>query len=150
VKNYYLLSSLAAGPVIVERIVAKIDASDYDRLSDPERFSFREGIAHLADWEPILLGRLKAAIENPGSTVQGIDESVRAIEQNYSAKDPVAEAERFKTLRQETLTFLRERSEDDWRLEVTHTEKGLMNLFDQAVTLLGHDTYHIEHLTQYL
>jgi hypothetical protein len=148
--NYYLLSSLEAGAVIVERIVGRIDDAKYDVRTDPERFSFREAVAHISDWEPILFGRLKAALDNPGSTVQGIDEGQRALDMSYAKTDPLAEARRFAELRRETVQWLRDRTADEWRLEVTHTEKGRMSLFDQAVTLLGHDTYHIEHLTQYL
>jgi hypothetical protein len=148
--NPYLYPGLRLGPMAIERIVQKIDASRYDQRTDPDRFSLREAVAHLADWEPILLGRMKMAVDAPGSTISGIDEGQRSIAQGYNSKDPVQEALRYRELREETIRFLQARSPEDWSKTVIHSERGLQTLEDQASLLLGHDHYHLEHLTQYL
>lgn len=148
--NPYLLSSLRQGPVIVRRIVGRIERKQWDRKTDPERFSFREGVAHLADWEPIFLERMKMAIAESGSAVKGIDEGIRAEEMGYSGTSPLLEAARFVQAREQTIAFLGSLMQPHWSLTITHSEKGAQTIADQASMLVCHDTYHIEHLLQYL
>ncbi len=38
----------------------------------------------------------------------------------------------------------------DWGKAIVHSERGQMTTYDQANMMLGHDMYHIEHLSQYL
>lgn len=147
--NAYLFPGLEFGPVIVERLVSQIPAARYDEKTEPSRFTLREAISHLADWEPILRDRIKLAVERPDSPVQGMDESVRAIERNYQGLDVQEQLSQFKQERAATIAYLRSLTTDDWSKAVVHNEKGRQTVADQANQLLGHDLYHIEHLTQF-
>lgn len=145
----YLLPVLEFTPTILERMLDQTPASAIDRKTDPNRFTLREAIAHLADWEPIFLERVRAGVDNPGAKVFGIDESQRAIDQGYESWDPRESLRKFKAARKTTAEYLRSLSADDWESTVTHNEKGLMTAYDQANMLLGHDIYHLEHASQF-
>ena len=56
----YLLSALAGTPVVADRLLLDVHADDprWDFRPEPDRFTLREVVAHLADWEPIHLERL--------------------------------------------------------------------------------------------
>jgi hypothetical protein len=149
-RNTYLLIGLTAAPLAIQRIVDAVPAERWDDQTDLSRFSFRESIAHLSDWEPILLERLRAAIVKPGSTINAYDESLRAVQNNYKASNPVEEAARLLDRREITVRFIREQAEGHWANTVIHPERGELSLYDLANVILGHDHYHIEHLTQYL
>lgn len=146
----YLIKGLAAGPAIVERLVALVPESRYDEKTDPGRFSFREAMAHLAEWDLINLDRLRRGVQEPGCTVQGFDESQKAIDGNYQATDPVEQARLFAERRKDVVAFVKSLTPEDWTKIYYHSERGEQTVHDQAVNILGHDTYHIEHFTQYL
>lgn len=148
--NPYLWHGMNLGPIAVQRIVKQVPESKWDTTADPGRFTFREAVAHIADWEPILLWRMQRAVEEPGCHVPAKDESERAEEAEYENWDPVESAQKFVEARAETVKFLQGLKPEDWSKAVSHPEKGVIDVYDQANTLLGHDMYHVEHLLQYL
>lgn len=146
----YLMPSLELTPSILERIVAIAPKDRYDETTDPNRFTLREAIAHMADWEPIFVQRIQAGIKENGAPVMGIDEGQRAIDQKYENWDLQESVRKFRAARQETVRFLRSLTPEQWQSEVVHNEKGRVNAYDQANMLLGHDIYHIEHAFQFV
>ncbi len=147
--NAYLFPGLEFGPRIVERLVAQIPASRHDEKTNPDRFTLREAIAHLADWEPILRARIEKAIAEPNSPVNGIDEGIRAEEQGYGSWDVAEQLAVFKKERAKTIATLQTLAPEDWGKAIVHNEKGRQTVADQANQLLGHDLYHIDHLTEF-
>jgi hypothetical protein len=145
--NPYLLPVLEYGPEIVRRLVMQMEPSRLDEPTSPDRFSSREVIAHLADWEPILLARMHKAIESPGAVIEAYDEGEMAVTHGYSRSNIQEQLASFASHRHATAEFLRGLADEDWDKAVTHPERGLMTLRDQANMLLGHDLYHIEQLT---
>jgi hypothetical protein len=148
--NAYLLSSLRKGPVIVQWIVAHASPEIYDTKTDPERFSFREAVAHLADWEPILQDRMRLIKYNPGSLMPAYDEGQRAIQLNYSAVDPKEAVARWQAAREESVRFFESEGPGSWDAVAVHAERGEVSLYDLANMEVAHDTYHVEHLLQFL
>jgi hypothetical protein len=150
VMHPYLLPSLELSPKAFERIVSQIPEKRYDEHTDPNRFTLREAIAHLADWEPIFLQRIQAGVDAPGAAVQGMDEGQVAIEKNYVSWDVKESLRIFAEARAHTVRYLRVLTTAQWESTVVHNEKGPMSAYDQANMLLGHDIYHIEHATQFM
>ncbi len=148
--NPYLMRTLAMGPVMLKELLEVLPDSLFDVKEDPERFSLREAVAHLADWEPINLARMQMAVQSPGATIQGIDESERAVERGYANANPRFQIEQFAERRGLSLAFLNSLLPEQWAFTVVHTEKGTMTLYDQANMMLAHDVYHVEHLLRYL
>src|SRR3984885_1867781 len=148
--NAYLLSSLEKGPIIVRWIVDYASPEVYDTKTDPERFTFREAVAHLADWEPILHDRMAQIRDRPGSTLTPYDEVQRAIDENYAAVDPKEAVERWAKDRAESVRFFREEGPDHFDKAALHPERGQISLYDLAHPKVPHDTYHIEQLLQFL
>ena len=146
--NPYLLLGLEAGPRIIQTLVNQIERHRHDEPTHENRFTPREVIAHLADWEPILLERMKIGVQSPGATVDGIDEGQRAIDQGYANKEVAVECDSFKTCRALTVAWLAERSPADWDKYIVHNERGNQTVRDLANTLLAHDVYHIDQLCE--
>lgn len=138
------------GPSSIKWIVDHASADLYDTKTDADRFTFREIVAHMADWEPILLSRMKQTIDNPGSILTPIDEGQRAIDLRYGETDPTVEATLWISLREATIRFLEENGPGNWEKSVVHPERGVQTLYDMANLELGHDAYHIEQLLHFL
>ncbi|RYG47256.1 DinB family protein [bacterium] len=146
----YLLKGLELAPATVQRILDRVPDSAFDEKRDPERFTLREAIAHLTDWEPINIDRLRRGVEEPGCTVPGYDEGQRAIDLDYASLDPREQTRLYAERRGESVAYLRTLTEEDWTKVYTHSERGLQTVYEQAVTILGHDMYHVEQFTEYL
>lgn len=145
----YLLQGLALAPLLVERIVATVPADAYDAQTDPARFTFREALCHLADWEAINLDRLQRGVTEPGCTVPGFDEGQLAIERGYSTRDVAEQVRSFAAGRKRVVAYLKTLKDADWEQVFFHSERGRQTVYEQAVTILGHDVYHLEQFSEF-
>jgi hypothetical protein len=141
------MPALPLGPKVIRRLVEGLPEPALDERPDPERFSVREVLAHLADWESIFLERMRTAYTTPGIPIEGMDEGERAIAQNYAASDVIEQLELFEARRSKTVSFLRGLAPTDWQKAYSHSERGEVRIEDQANFLLGHDLYHIEQIS---
>jgi len=146
----YLLKSLGLGPVVVRRLTVQIPSSQHDVALSEDRFTLREVVAHLADWEVLFRGRMELAHASPDSPIFTYDEGERAVELNYSGMDFQEQLDLYTSERKKTKAFLDSLTPGDFLLKYIHPALGPMTIEDQANMLVGHDMYHVEQLTQYL
>jgi hypothetical protein len=146
----YLLKGIGLGPTVVERLVGLIPEALHDSALGEDRFTLREVIAHLADWEVLFRGRMETALAVPGSRVVVLDEGDRAVELKYAETDVTEQLAIYKAERAKTVEFLSALAKEDFRLTYIHPAFGVMVIEDQANMLIGHDMYHVEQLTAYL
>lgn len=144
-----LLHYLSLAPDALKRIVDCVKPEKYDERVEPDRFTLREAIAHLADFEVIILDRFATAHEKPGSTVENFDEEARAKEKAYATRDIHHEIEVFGNRRRETIMFLETLTSEDMKKTFVHPQRGEMSIKDFIGLMLGHDVYHLEHATLY-
>ncbi len=143
----YLLPVVELSPKVFQSILDEFPPELMDARPDANRFTPREVFAHMADWEPILLGRIRTAYNTPGgAAIQAIDEGQMAIDHGYAASEPAEQMRKFAEARKETSQFLRELTAFDWSKSVNHPERGVQTIYDMANLFLGHDLYHIEQL----
>jgi uncharacterized damage-inducible protein DinB len=147
--NHYYFQ-ISNTPATLIRLIDSVRPERYEDALAPERFTLKETIAHLADWEEIFLDRITTAVEYPGTTVEVFDESERAVVHHYSTKDIYHELNVFDNRRRDTVDYLLRLAEDDWDKSVVHPEKGEMTVLEQVQMLVGHDMYHIHQVSEYL
>ena len=148
--NPYLLPALPMGPVIVTRLLEEIPHARLDEVVVEGRFTAREVIAHLVDWEPIMRERILLARDAPGATIAVLDESEMAVANGYAGSDTADQCALFQRERALTVEFAFSLQPGDWRKIVLHPERGPLSAEDLTNLLLGHDLYHIEQLSAYL
>jgi len=144
--HYYLMPALAMGPDVIRTIIRNIPSEKWDTPTHPGRFTPRQVVAHLADWEPVLLDRIKIAINTPGGLAQGYDEMLWAVEHGYEQLDPHVQADLFIQRRKECIAFFENLPSDQWDRQYNHSERGLMSVYDTANMMVGHDMYHVEQI----
>src|SRR5437016_5083540 len=120
----YLFPGLELSPKAFERIVSQIPEKRYDERTDPSRFTLREAMAHIADWEPIFLQRIQAGVNQPGANVQGMDETQRAIDQKYVSWDVKESLAIYAEARAQTIIYLKALTTAQWDSIAVHNEKG--------------------------
>ncbi len=145
----YLLTALAAGPDLVASALEGLTDAEADARPDPDRFNIREAVAHLAEWDPIFLGRMKRMVVEDHPTMPGYDEGQLAIEHHYELTNPVEQATLFRERRIETLAFLMSLTPDQWNRTGNRPEIGIMTVEAIATLMPLHDTYHLKQIIEW-
>ncbi|MGI4788986.1 MAG: DinB family protein [Janthinobacterium lividum] len=139
----YLLIDLEASPKTLALMLASMsDPADYDKRPDPDRFTLREMVAHLADWDDVFLGRLIQTRDEEMPILQGLDEGQIALANNYAAADPKECLARYEANRRRLVSVLRGLTPEQWERVGNHTELGPITMATQAVLVGAHDGYH--------
>ncbi|HZP80197.1 MAG TPA: DinB family protein [Chthonomonadaceae bacterium] len=148
----YLLTGLAGTPDVLDGLLKAIPSGDplWDFRPDPARFTLREIVAHLADWEPIFLERATRTRNENQPTLPDIDEGRLAVEHGYAHSDPHESLARFRKGRVTLVALLRSLEEADWERRAVRETIGPMTLAAQMVLALGHDGYHTQQVAQWL
>ena len=136
----YLLIDLESGPEVLARLLHGF--TDWDARPDSSRFSPREMVAHLADWEEVFLTRLMDTRDDEAPVLQGLDEGQVAMDHDYAHADPAECLHRYETGRAAIVFLLGGLYPDQWERVGDHTELGPLTLEAQAVLIAAHDGYH--------
>lgn len=145
----YILSGLSVTPQVYQKLLEGITDDEADRRPDPDRFTIREALAHMADWDEIFLKRGERIRDEDIPLLPGYDEGQLAIERNYAAM-PIAESlARFVTSRAALVAFFQSLTPEQWKRQGNRDEIGMIDLNDLSVMILGHDGYHAEQFIRY-
>jgi hypothetical protein len=145
----YLFSALENGPPLLQGQLRDLAAGEVDYRPDAERFTIREVVAHLADWEGIFFGRLRRMRTEEHPSIPGYDEGDRAIEQDYASTEPLQQARLFAERRAETVAFLHTLQTAEWERTALRPEIGVLTMEDQALLLPLHDSYHLRQVAEW-
>ncbi len=147
----YVLTGLEGTPEVVEALLHALPANDprWDLRPDPERFTLREIVAHLADWEPIFSGRIERIRDEATPFLPDIDEGEIAIQNDYAHSDPRACLARFHAGRATMLATLRGVVPSAWARTGNRDPIGILTLENLVVLILGHDSYHTRQIAQW-
>lgn len=145
----YLLISLAGAPDVFDALLQGLTEEQADRRPDPDRFTIREALAHLADWEGVFRERLLQTRDEENATLQGYDEGQWALDHDYAHSDWRAQSRRFRKGREELVALLRSLTPDEWERSAHHTEAGPITTEQQAVLIAVHDGYHLQQIAQW-
>ncbi len=142
--NPYLLPGMEKGPEVLLKLTLMVPESLWDVPTGPDRFSVREVAAHMADWEPIMRGRIEQAAANPGSVITAYDEGQMALNGKYAERNPIEQLELFRKERAITTALVKALSPTVMKNVVLHPERGEVSAEDLANFLVGHDMYHVD------
>jgi hypothetical protein len=143
----YLLHDLAATPSILVSLLET--EADWDARPFPDRFSLREALAHLADWESIWQERITRICSEDNPFLPSVDEGKLAAERDYSSRSPQASIAAFIEGRNKVLKALRALPDEAWRRRGHREFVGDIDLFQLVVMISGHDGYHLRQVCEY-
>ncbi len=141
---------LTHAPKIVERLLRVFPHDRLDDRVDHDRFTAREVIAHLADYEQTVLDRIRVAKNSPGREVPWYDPDGHSAEHMFSDKEVFHEAEVFESRRGMTIDFLRDLSPEDLSNTFMRPDGTSITITDYVNAVIWHDLEHLEQLSAYL
>lgn len=152
----YTLTAVAGAPDVLERLLAGVAPTDpvWDKRPDPARFTLREVVGHLADWNDVFLGRIERTRDevNPGLTFQTPDEVAR--ESGSFGAAPDVSLARFRAGRVQMTPVLRALGPEQWErvgfLPGHPLIVGPVSIEVWIVQIVGHDAYHMRQTVEWL
>ena len=131
-------------------LVATLTSNDLD-TSDPEGWTPRQVIHHMADSEAQSYARLRRLIAEPGTTIQGYDEGKWAENQTlgYKVEDITNPLLIIKSVREASYQLINRLSEQELSNSGVHSESGKYSVMDWINIYTKHPLDHanqIKHL----
>ena len=147
--NRYVKLGLAAMPDVLETLLVGSTPQELDARPDPDRFTLREAIAHVADWEAVWLQRMQRiqAEENP--LLPSYDEGQWAIDHHYAQSNLTEQLAKFRTGRAALVALLETVPENEWGRTGQHGQLGSLTFAELASLVLGHDGYHLQQVVHF-
>lgn len=148
--NPYTLKAARLSPGIFKNLFLLIPSTQWDSRHDPERFSPREVICHLADWEPIFCERMAAAVKQDMTPMPDLDEGQFVIDHDYAHANVEEQLRLFEDRRGRTIKLIEGLTPEELERRYDHEKLGPVSVNELAQMLSQHDLYHVEQLLHYL
>ncbi len=146
----FALHALQSGPRIVERVLRVFPHDRLDDRFDHDRFTAREVVAHLADYEQTVLDRVRVANNTPGREVPDYDPDAHAETHGFANKQVFHEAEVFESRRGMTIEYLQQLSDADYDKSFKRADGREFTIREYMNHILRHDLNHLEQISLYL
>ncbi|HVL39670.1 MAG TPA: DinB family protein [Fimbriimonadaceae bacterium] len=138
----YLLSALAGAPEVLSALLKTVPASALDHRSDPDRFTPREVLAHLADWEDVYRERIEKMLAEDRPVLPNYDEGAWAVERSYGSRDPGRSLAEFQSKRLALVQRLDQLDDEAWQRRGVRPEIGELTVEALVFLIVTHDAYH--------
>jgi hypothetical protein len=141
-----LIAKYAAG---YDEVVSALEGLPKDKLTAnliPGKWSAAEIVQHLADSEMTSAIRLRRLLTEDNPVIEGYDQDQYATKLRYNERDIAPALEAFRAARATTAQLLERMTEEDWRLEGTHTESGRYTAEDWLRIYAAHAHGHADQI----
>lgn len=147
-----IMTALAGTLDVLDALLGNVAASDpiWDRRPDPDRFTLREIVAHLADYELIWNERLTRTSQQNSPLLEPKDAGRLAIDNNYAASDPIDNLAKIHDRRTALVALLQEVPDPEWQRPARWGDLGVLTFEEQAAFIVVHDGYHTSQIAQWL
>jgi hypothetical protein len=141
-----LIEEYLAGLKTLRAALQGMTETELDATPVPGKWSTRQVVCHLADFEPIYADRMKRVIAEERPTFFGGDPDVFAARLAYAARDVEEELRLIESVRGQMGRILRTLAPGDFDREGIHSEAGPLSL----ATLLERVTRHLPHHVKFI
>jgi len=141
-----LINEYLAGPSKLREAIAGMTAAELAAAPVPGRWSTRQVICHIADFEPVYADRMKRVIAEHEPTMFGGDPDEFAAALAYDQRDLELDLQLIDVVRQHVAGILRTLPPEDFQRTGINSQEGPLTL----ETLLRRITRHIVHHIKFI
>jgi len=138
-----LLENYAAGPQLLKGAVDGLSEADLDAIPVAGKWSIRQVICHIADFEPISVDRMKRVLAEDNPTMFDADPNAFAAKLNYEHRNITEELSLIEFCRKHMVSVLRHCDIEDLQRTGVHSEDGPMTLETLVERVTNHIPHHI-------
>lgn len=124
--------------------LASVDSKFWQTPYQPGKWTFREIMIHVAQWESIFGYRLTCAASIPDFEIQAVDQD--PLLTRTAAIDGPAALAGFEGARRMNLGIVRSLSPADRTRQVKHPHYGMLAVQDLIVQMAGHAVHHLKQI----
>jgi uncharacterized damage-inducible protein DinB len=132
-----------AGPLMLRQVVAGMTQEHLDARPIPGKWSTREVVCHIADYEPIYADRMKRVIVEDEPTIYGGHPEALAARLAYGSRDVEEELLLVEAVRKQMARILRALRPEDFHRGGIHDKRGPMTLATVLERVTGHIPHHV-------
>ena len=123
---------------------ALLSGASWNQPWAPHKWSLREIMVHVAQWEMILGYRLAGGVSTPGFAIQAMDQD-KLMERTSGIDGPTAFAA-FEGARRMNLGLIQALSTADRAATIMHPEYGAITANDIIIQIAGHAMHHLKQI----
>ncbi len=131
---------------LMEKVAGDMTSDQLHARPVPGKMSMLECVCHMADFEPILVYRMKCMLAFHKPELIGIDEDAYGKGLRYEQRDLREELDVFATTRRQMLRLLRTLGPDDFERRGVHSELGEITFMSYLKGASGHVNHHMKHM----
>lgn len=143
-----LLNDYAQGPQKLREAVAGMTAEQMDARPIPGKWSTRQVICHIADFEPIYADRMKRILAEDRPTFFGGDPDLFAANLAYESRDVEEELQMISAVRNHVARILRTLKPEAFARTGNHSEDGPVTLEVLLQRITNHIPHHIKFIEE--
>jgi uncharacterized damage-inducible protein DinB len=136
------------GPKLLQDAIAEMSKGQLDARPVPGKWSTREVVCHIADFEPIYSDRMKRVIAEHEPTMLGGDPDLFAARLAYSIRDAEEELATIDVTRSQMARILKTLKAEDFQRKGLHSEDGPLTLETLLKRITGHIPHHIKFIEE--
>lgn len=141
-----LIEEYLTGPQLTRQAVSGMTDEQLDATPIAGKWSTRQVVCHMADFEPVYADRMKRVIAENQPTFSGGDPDVFAARLAYGQRDVEDELQLIEVVRRQMAKILRTLSPEDFQRTGKHSVDGLITL----ETLIRRITRHVPHHVEFI
>jgi uncharacterized damage-inducible protein DinB len=143
-----LISDYCAGPQKLRAAVAGMTAEQLDARPIPGKWSTKQVICHIADFEPVYVDRMKRVIAENEPTLFGGDPDLFAARLVYDRRDGGDELNLIEAARRHMEPILTSLKPEDFLRRGNHSEAGLITLEKLLTNITNHIPHHVKFIDE--
>ncbi len=142
-KYAHLLDEYAAGPDQLAEMIADMTPEQINARPVPGKWSTREVVCHLADFEPIYADRIKRVLVEDKPLLMGGDPDTFAEGLGYDVRNLDNELVLMRSVRQQVREILSSVPEEAFQRVGQHSRDGEISIEVLLKRITGHIPHHV-------
>lgn len=143
-----LIDDYLAGPQKLREAIAGMTDDQLDAKPVPGKWSTREVVCHIGDYEPIYADRMKRVIAEDEPTILAGDQAAFAARLAYGERDLEEELALIELVRKQMARILRSLTPEDFQRTGTHSVRGPVTLEKLLQQITDHIPHHIRFIEE--
>ena len=143
-----LIDEYLAGPQRLRDAIAGMTAGQINAAPVPGKWSTRQVICHIADFEPVYADRMKRALAEEQPTIFGGDPDAFAAHLAYGDRDIEEELTLIESVRTHMARILRTLQPNGFQRAANHSESGPLTVEQLLTNITQHIPHHIRFIEE--
>ena len=139
-----LIADYLAGPAVLRQAIQGMSPAQLNAAPIPGKWSTRQVICHIADFEPVYADRIKRVIAEVEPLLLSGDPDLFAAKLAYDQRDLETELQLIEVVRRHLGSILRTLPAETFQRAGKHSSDGLLTIETLLTRITGHIPHHVK------